>query len=138
LAGFDRKPAFHLDYSKTDEDENDLQGNSKDSGYIIRVMAGLSNVIIVYLMLSVCTDVVLRFFLIDLRPGSLRSAVPSPLHYLSRCGMGPENEGHVIVDILLTRVSPKTNAVLGIFSSIIGIFVCLIIFGLVPSRLCTT
>jgi C4-dicarboxylate transporter DctQ subunit len=96
---------------------------------IIRVMAGLSNVIIVYLMLSVCTDVVLRFFFN--RPQAWIVEISEYLLlYVTFLGAAwvLKNEGHVIVDILLTRVSPKANAVLGILSSIIGIFVCLIIF----------
>jgi TRAP-type C4-dicarboxylate transport system permease small subunit len=96
---------------------------------IIRVMAGLSNVIIVYLMLSVCTDVILRYFFN--RPQAWIVEISEYLLlYVTFLGAAwvLKNEGHVIVDILLTRVKPKTNAVLGIFSSVIGVFVCLVIF----------
>jgi TRAP-type C4-dicarboxylate transport system permease small subunit len=96
---------------------------------IIRIMAALSNVIIIYLMLSVCTDVVLRFFFN--RPQAWIVEISEYLLlYVTFLGAAwvLKNEGHVIVDILLTRASPKTNAVLGIFSSVIGVFVCLVIF----------
>ncbi len=103
---------------------------------IIRVMAGLSNVIIVYLMLSVCTDVIMRYFFN--RPQAWIAEISEYLLlYVTFLGAAwvLRNEGHVMVDILLTRVSPKTNAVLGIFSSIIGVFVCLIIswFGTIET-----
>jgi C4-dicarboxylate transporter DctQ subunit len=106
-----------------------LRTIEKTVDVIIRVMAELSNVIIVYLMLSVCADVIMRYFL-----NQPQAWIPEISEYLLLyvtflgAAWVLKNEGHVIVDILLTHVSPKTNAVLGVISSIIGIFVCLIIF----------
>jgi len=96
---------------------------------IIGVMAGFSSVILIYLMVSVCFDVVMRYFFN--RPQAWVVEISEYLLlYITFLGAAwvLKNEGHVIVDIVITRVSPKTNAVLGIISSLTGTFVYLIIF----------
>ncbi len=95
---------------------------------IIRVMAGGSQLIIVYLMLSVCADVALRYFFN--RPQAWISETSEYLLlYLTFLGAAwvLRGEGHVIVDILVARVGSKTRSILGVISSLIGVFVCLVI-----------
>jgi len=96
---------------------------------MIAIMASLCVIIIIYLMLSVCTDVAMRYFFN--RPQAWVMEISEYLLlYITFLGAAwvLKNEGHVIVDIVITRVNPKTRAMMGIISSIIGTLVCLIIF----------
>ena len=97
--------------------------------FAIDKMARLGDVILVFLMLSVCADVILRYFFN--RPQAWIVEISEYLLlYITFLGAAwvLKNEGHVIVDILVARVNPKTRAAFGIVSSAIGTFVCLVIF----------
>ena len=95
----------------------------------IVIMARLSDVILMFLMLSVCADVILRYFFN--RPQAWIVEISEYLLlYITFLGAAwvLKNEGHVIIDILVARVSPTTRATFGIISSVIGTFVCLVVF----------
>ena len=95
----------------------------------IGIMARLSDVILVFLMLSVCADVILRYFFN--RPQAWIVEISEYLLlYITFLGAAwvLRKEGHVIVDILIDRLTPRTRATLGIISSVIGTFVCLVVF----------
>ena len=95
----------------------------------IEIMARLCDVILMFLMLSVCADVMLRNFFN--RPQAWIVEISEYLLlYITFLGAAwvLRNEGHVIVDILFARVTPRTRATLGIISSVIGTFVCLVVF----------
>lgn len=92
-------------------------------------MARLGDVILLFLMLSVCADVILRYFFN--RPQAWIAEISEYLLlYITFLGAAwvLKNEGHVIVDILVCRLTSKTRATFGIISSVIGTFVCLVVF----------
>ena len=93
------------------------------------LMAYLSGIILVFVMLSVCGDVVLRYFFN--RPSSWVIEVSQYLLvYITFLGTAwvLKEDGHIIVDVVTVRLSPQTQAFLGIITSLMGAFVCLIIF----------
>jgi C4-dicarboxylate transporter, DctQ subunit len=97
--------------------------------FAIDKMARLGDVILMFLMLSVCADVILRYFFN--RPQAWIAEISEYLLlYITFLGAAwvLKKEGHVIVDILIAQVSPKTRAVFGVISSVIGAFVFLVIF----------
>jgi C4-dicarboxylate transporter DctQ subunit len=91
---------------------------------VVDGMIFLAGVILVFIMLSVCMEVILRYFLN--RPQMWVTEVTEVLLlYITFLGTTwlLRQEGHVKVDIILNRLKPKTLALLGIFSSAIGILV---------------
>ena len=95
----------------------------------ITIMARLGDVILMFLMLSVCADVILRYFFN--RPQAWVAEISEYLLlYITFLGAAwvLKNEGHVVVDVLIAQVSPKTRAVFGVISSVIGAFVFLVVF----------
>ena len=100
---------------------------------IINIMTYLAGILLVFIMLSVCLEVILRSFFN--RPQIWVTEVTECLLlYITFLGTAwlLREEGHVKIDVLLDRVKPKTVALLGIISSLIGLFVSLIlaIYGL--------
>ena len=92
----------------------------------IGILAFLSGVLIIFAMLVVCTDVSSRFFW-NYPIMWVPEITALSLLFIAFLGTTwlLKEEGHVRVDIILARVSPRTQALLGIFASIIGIFTCL-------------
>jgi C4-dicarboxylate transporter DctQ subunit len=100
---------------------------------ILNIMTYLAGILLIFIMLSVCLEVVLRSFFN--RPQIWVTEVTECLLlYITFLGTAwlLREEGHVKVDIILDRLKPKTVALLGIISSLIGLFVSLIlaIYGL--------
>ena len=100
---------------------------------IINIMTYLAGILLVFIMLSVCLEVILRSFFN--RPQIWVTEVTECLLlYITFLGTAwlLREEGHVKVDIILDRLKPKTITFLGILSSLIGLFVSLIlaIYGL--------
>jgi len=92
--------------------------------HVVNGMIFLAGVILVFIMLSVCMEVILRYFLN--RPQMWVTEVTEVLLlYITFLGTTwlLRQEGHVKVDIILNRLKPKTLALLGIFSSAIGVLV---------------
>ena len=87
-------------------------------------MTFLAGLLLVFIMLSVCTDVVLRTFFE--KPQMWVTEVTEVLllyiTFLASAWL-LRDEDHVRVDIILTRMNPRVIAFLGIISSVIGIFV---------------
>ncbi len=95
---------------------------------ILNGFAFLSALLLAFIMLSICLEVIMRYFLnrplvwvIEMSEYALLYITFLGTAWLLR------REGHVTVDILLVRLNPKTRAVLGFFSSIIGIVISLIL-----------
>ena len=91
-------------------------------------MAFLAGIILVFIMLSVGLDVILRYFFN--RPMIWVTEVTECLLlYITFLGTGwlLRDEGHVKVDIILTRLKPESTAFLGILSSLVGIFVSIML-----------
>jgi TRAP-type C4-dicarboxylate transport system permease small subunit len=96
-------------------------------------MTYLAGILLVFIMLSVCLEVILRSFFN--RPQIWVTEVTECLLlYITFLGTAwlLREEGHVKVDIILDRLKPKTVTFFGIISSLIGLFVSLIlsIYGL--------
>jgi C4-dicarboxylate transporter DctQ subunit len=92
--------------------------------HVVNGMIFLAGLILVFIMLSVCLEVILRYFLN--RPQVWVTEVTEVLLlYITFLGTTwlLRQEGHVKVDILLNRLKPRMLALLGIFSSAIGILV---------------
>ena len=95
---------------------------------IINIMTFLAGILLVFIMLSVCSEVVLRSFFN--RPQIWVTEVTECLLlYITFLGTAwlLREEGHVKVDIILDRLKPKTVALLGIISSLVGLFVSIIL-----------
>jgi TRAP-type C4-dicarboxylate transport system permease small subunit len=90
----------------------------------LNVMTFLAGILLVFIMLSVCLEVVLRTFIN--RPQIWVTEVTECLLlYITFLGTAwlLREEGHVKVDIVLNRLKPQTTAFLGIISSIMGVLV---------------
>jgi len=103
---------------------------------IMAVLAFTSGVILIFIMGSVCVDVIMRYFLN--RPLTWVIEISEYLLvYLTFLGTAwvLRNEGHVTVDILILGLNKKARAMTGIISSLVGLFVCLLIawFGSVET-----
>lgn len=95
---------------------------------IIDILAFLAGILVIFAMLAVCTDVSLRFFwnypivwVYEITELSLLFIAFLGTTWLLKKG------GHVRVDIILVRVSQRTQELLGMVSSIIGILICLVL-----------
>lgn len=95
---------------------------------ILDLFAFLSALLIAFIMLSICLEVFMRYFLnrplvwvIEMSEYALLYITFLGTAWLLR------REGHVTVDILLVRLNPKTRAALGFLSSIIGIGISLVL-----------
>jgi C4-dicarboxylate transporter DctQ subunit len=95
---------------------------------ILNVFALLSALLLAFIMLSICLEVVMRYFLnrplvwvIEMSEYALLYITFLGTAWLLR------REGHVTVDVLLVRLNPKSQAALGLFSSIIGIAISLVL-----------
>ena len=95
---------------------------------ILNVFAFLSALLLAFIMLSICLEVIMRYFLnrplvwvIEMSEYALLYITFLGTAWLLR------REGHVTVDILLARLNPKNQAALGFLSSIIGIIISLIL-----------
>ena len=96
--------------------------------HILNAMAFLAGIILVFIMLSVGLEVILRYFFN--RPMIWVTEVTECLLlYTTFLGTGwlLREEGHVKVDIILNRLKPRTTAFLGILSSLVGIFVSIML-----------
>jgi C4-dicarboxylate transporter DctQ subunit len=88
-------------------------------------LAGLSGILLVYVMLSVTLDVIMRYFLNKPQfwVGELSEYA---LLYITFTGTAwvLKRDSHVKIDILYAFLKQRQINILGLVSSIIGIFVC--------------
>ncbi len=94
----------------------------------IGLLAVLGAVILVGIMVIVDYEVVARYFLNSPTPWMLE-IVEYALLYLTFLGAAwvLKEEGHIKMDLIVTRLNPKAELWLNIVTSIIGTVVCLII-----------
>jgi TRAP-type C4-dicarboxylate transport system permease small subunit len=92
--------------------------------HVVDGMIFLAGLILVFIMLSVCLEVILRYFL-NCPQVWVTEVTEVLLLYITFLGTTwlLRQEGHVKVDIILNRLKPRMLALLGIFSSAIGILV---------------
>jgi len=95
----------------------------------INLLALLAAILIVFMMLAVTYEVVMRYFLT--RPTTWVIEI-TELCLLFVTFLGTawllREEGHVRMDLVLSRLKPKTQATLNIVTSIIGAIICLTLF----------
>ncbi len=92
---------------------------------VLDCFASLSGILLVYVMLSVTLDVVLRYFFN--RPQFwVGELAEYSLLYITFAGTAwvLRKDAHVKIDILNTMLSSRHICLLNLISSIIGIFVC--------------
>ncbi len=95
---------------------------------VINLCASLSGFLLVFTTLSVCLEVVMRYFIN--RPLTWVDEITEYiLLYITFLGTAwvLKRDEHVVFDVLLTRVGEKSRAVLGFISSILCIPVCLVL-----------
>lgn len=90
----------------------------------MNAMIFLAGLLLVFIMLSVCLDVIMRYFL-DRPQVWVTEVIECLLLYITFLGSAwlLREEGHIKVDVVLNRVGRRTGALFGIISSIIGLFV---------------
>jgi len=88
-------------------------------------MAFLSGVLVILAMIVVTAEVVMRYFL---NSPLIWVSETTEISLLFIAFLGTawllKKEGHVKVDILISRVNPRAQALMGIISSIVGVFIC--------------
>ncbi|MGD8386683.1 MAG: TRAP transporter small permease [Desulfobacteraceae bacterium] len=91
---------------------------------IINGMTFLAGLILIFVMLTVCMDVVLRTFF-RMPQMWVTEVIECLLLYITFLATAwlLREEGHVQVDIILNRMKPRTIALFGVISSLIGVFV---------------
>jgi len=94
----------------------------------IDIVAIMAVVILVFVLLSVCAEVFMRYFFNSPLIWVVEVSEESLL-YIAFLGTAwvLKKEGHVTMDIVLNRVEHRTQALLGIISSIIGVGICLVL-----------
>ncbi len=102
-----------------------------------RTMEGLTflaGLILVFIMISVCSDVILRTFfqMPQMWVTEVTEVLLLYITFLASAWL-LRDEGHVRVDIILNHLAPRTVALFGIFSSLVGLFVSIVltVFGFV-------
>jgi len=99
---------------------------------IIGSFSFIAGLILAFILLSVCLEVFMRYFLN--RPLQwVVELTEYALLYITFLGTAwlLKREGHINVDVFLALLSPKTQAGFKVFSSLIGIIVssCLVWYG---------
>lgn len=92
---------------------------------IIDAFAFTACLLLAFILLSVCMEVIMRYFLN--RPLQwVIELTEYALLYITFLGTAwlLKREGHITVDVILNRLGLKTRAFLAIFSSAIGIVIC--------------
>lgn len=98
--------------------------------HVINLGAYLACVFVTFTMLLVSAEVISRKFLNRPIPWSVQFSEYS-LCYIAFLGAAwlLRKEGHIKVDIVVTRLSPRHQALLNLATSIVGAALCLLIAG---------
>ncbi len=101
-----------------------------NTNYLLAILAGL---LIIFLMLTVTYEVVVRYFLGQslIWTVEITGYILLYVTFLSAAWLLGREE-HVKMDLVLNRLSPKAQAILNTITSVIGAIICLIIvwFGI--------
>lgn len=95
---------------------------------VIDLLAVLAIVLIVFGSFSVCLEVVMRYFLN--RPLIWVVEVTEYILVLSAflgAAWVLKKKGHTVIDVVLTQLDPRNQALLNTITSIIGAIICLVI-----------
>lgn len=95
---------------------------------ILNLMALLAVILLIFLMVSVTYEIVIRYFLNSTTMGLFEFWTYSVLYitFLSAAWV-LKGEGHVEMDIMVKRLKPRTQAMVNIITSSIGAVVFLLI-----------
>ncbi len=95
---------------------------------VLNIMMALAGIMLVFIMLSVCLEVVLRTFF-NASIIWVTEVSEIMLLYITFFGSAwvLREGGHVKIDIILSRLKPMYIAFLGIISSILGVFISLVL-----------
>ena len=95
---------------------------------ILDLLASLIGGIIVIITLAVCLDVLLKYFF-NLPIAGVEEVTEHLLLFITffGCAWLLRKEGHVTVDFVLVMLNPKSRAFLGVITSLLGIFICLVL-----------
>ncbi len=97
---------------------------------ILGVFFFLGAIILAFIMLAVCWDVIARAVANKPLPWVLEFSEYSLLFMCFLCAAWVlRNNGHVISDLLLVRLNPKKQAFLNTLTSILGAVICAILTG---------
>ena len=95
---------------------------------IIDGMAAIAGLLLVFMMFSICYEVVLRYFLFS--PLTWVTEISEYILLYATFLGAPwalKKEAHVKVDIVLARLGFKTQRIVNMATSLIGIGVCLVL-----------
>lgn len=95
---------------------------------ITDIFAGAAGFIVLFQIASICLEIFMRYFLN--RPLSWVVEIgETSMLYLTFLGAAwvLRREGHVRVDIVISRVSPEIRVLLNVMNSVIGAAVCLVL-----------
>ena len=95
---------------------------------VLDLMDFAAGVILIFITLSVCGEVILRYFF-DRPQMWVTEITECLLLYITFLGSAwlLREEGHVKVDMILSRLGPKPTAVLGVVTSLLGSFVSVVL-----------
>ena len=95
---------------------------------VLRGLAGFSGVLLVYVMLSVTLDVIMRYFL-NKPQFWVGELAEYALLYITFTGTAwvLKRDSHVKIDILYAFLSQRQINILALVSSTIGIFICAVL-----------
>lgn len=95
---------------------------------ILDIMAVLAGIILAFILVSVCAQVVLRYFLNKPIPWIMEVSEYALLFITFLVAAWVlRKEKHVAVDIIISRLRPKVQIVTNIITSILSAMVCLLI-----------
>jgi TRAP-type C4-dicarboxylate transport system permease small subunit len=105
--------------------------SSRTGRFLDRIMVGfawLAGVLMMFSLLAVCTDVVMRYFFNRPIPGVLQFSEYSLLYipFLAAAYVLRE-DSHIKIDIVLNRLNPKAQSLINMVTSILGSVVLLIL-----------
>lgn len=92
---------------------------------IMNISAVFCGVLVIFVMLSVSVDVVMRYFLNSpmFWVGELAEYAMLFITFTGTAWL-LKKEGHVTIDILIAVIDSKTRNILGVFTNILGVFIC--------------
>jgi C4-dicarboxylate transporter DctQ subunit len=96
--------------------------------YIINIFAIFAAFLLAFIMVSICIDIVMRYFLT--RPMMWVAEVTEYcMIWVTFLGTAwvLKKKGHVIMDLALNKLKPEHQVILNIITSIVGAAVCLVV-----------
>ena len=92
-----------------------------------KVLFGFTGVLVMFIMVAISADTMMRYFMNSPIEGTLEFAEHS-LFLITFLGLAwlMKTGGHVTIDIVVTRLNPKNRALLGIITSVLAAIIALI------------